>query len=133
MDLFNREIVGYSCGRKKDAKLVIEAFSTLKFPLDKIGIFHTDRGSEFKNKEIDNIIAVFNIRRSLSKKGSPYDNAVAEAGFKIIKTEFVKNKKFLNLKELKYKLNDYINWYNKRRIHGSLDNLTPKEYRIKHS
>ena len=49
--------------------------------LSKIKIFHTDRGNEFKNKIIDEVLKVFNIERSLSKKGCPYDNAVAEAGF----------------------------------------------------
>lgn len=58
INLFNREIVGYSAGPKKDAELVYEAFK---------------------------------IQRSLSKKGCPYDNAVAEAVYKIIKTEFAFN------------------------------------------
>ena len=40
-------------------------------------IFHTDRGNEFDNKTIDKILDIFGIERSLSKKGSPYDNAVA--------------------------------------------------------
>jgi len=55
-----------------------------------INIFHTDRGNEFKNKLIEDTLSAFNIKRSLSRKGCPYDNAVAEATFKIIKTEFIK-------------------------------------------
>jgi transposase InsO family protein len=62
-------------------------------------------------------------------KGCPYDNAVAEATFKIIKTEFVKNKVFASLEELQIELADYVNWFNNLRIHSSLDYLTPKEYR----
>ena len=58
--------------------------------LRQIQLFHTDRGNEFKNKLIDDALKTFNIQRSLSMKGCPYDNAVAEATFKIIKTEFVK-------------------------------------------
>jgi len=42
-------------------------------------MFHTDRGSEFKNKLIDKALETFNIQRSLSMKGCPYDNSVAEA------------------------------------------------------
>ena len=70
-NLFNREIVGYSVGAKKDANLVYEAFMNSTINLSKIKIFHTDRGNEFKNKIIDEVLKVFNIERSLSKKGMP--------------------------------------------------------------
>ena len=59
--------------------------------LKDVRIFHTDCGNEFKNQLIDETLEAFEITRSLSHKGCPYDNAVAEATFKIIKTEFVKN------------------------------------------
>lgn len=129
VDLFNREIIGYSAGRNKDAKLVKAAFLTVNENLNDISIFHTDRGNEFKNKVIDEVLDVFHISRSLSKKGCPYDNAVAEATFKIIKTEFVRNEKFDNLNELNYKLADYVNWFNNHRIHSSLDYLTPIQFK----
>ncbi len=133
LDLYNREIIGYSSGKNKDAKLVYEAFSKIDRPLDSINIFHTDRGSEFKNNIIEELLKTFNIKRSLSKKGCPYDNAVAEATFKIIKTEFVKKGIFASLEELKTKLFDYVNWYNNHRIHGALNYLTPIKYREKMS
>jgi transposase InsO family protein len=65
-------------------------------------------------------------------KGCPYDNAVAEATFKIIKTEFVRQYSFDNLDELNYELSDYVYWFNNQRIHSSLDYLTPVEYRNNH-
>jgi putative transposase len=129
MDLFNREIVGYAVGKKKDANLVHRAFSKIKTSLEKICIFHTDRGNEFKNEIIDELLNTFSITRSLSKKGCPYDNAVAEAAFKVIKTEFIHNTTFNSLEELEIKLFDYVNWYNSRRVHGSLGYLTPIEYK----
>jgi putative transposase len=49
-------------------------------------LYLTDRGSEFKNKSIDEALDTFGIDRSLSAKGIPYDNAVAEAAFKTLKT-----------------------------------------------
>ncbi|BDR73111.1 hypothetical protein K144316041_18190 [Clostridium tetani] len=88
--------------------------------LTKVEIFHTDRGNEFKNKIIDEVLKAFEIKRSLSKKGYPYDIAVAEAGYKIIKTEFVFNRTFKNLEELKRELKNYVLWYNYRRIHSAL-------------
>lgn len=129
VDLFNREIIGYSVGPHKTAKLVKQAFMTVRGSLEKINIFHTDRGNEFKNQLIEETLEAFDITRSLSQKGCPYDNAVAEATFKIIKTEFVKNQTFANLDALKLGLADYVNWFNNHRLHSSLGYLTPVEYR----
>lgn len=129
VDLYNREIIGFSAGKNKDAALVSKAFSTVKVNLNTIQIFHTDRGNEFKNQLIDDTLRAFKINRSLSMKGCPYDNAVAEATFKIIKTEFVKGYTFESLDDLKYRLSDYVNWFNNHRIHSSLGYLTPNEYK----
>lgn len=120
IDLYNREIVGFSVGKNKNALLVKKAFYSINAPLNTIKIFHTDRGSEFKNQEIDEIITTFGIKRSLSKKGCPYDNAVAESTYNIIKTEFVYGETFSSLRELEVKFFDYVNWYNNQRVHGTL-------------
>ena len=131
VNLFKREIVGYSAGSKKDAALVYEAFINSSINLSNIKIFHTDRGNEFKNKVIDDVLKTFDIKRSLSKKGCPYDNAVAEATYKVIKTEFAYNRIFENLDELKMDLRKYVLWYNNKRIHGSLNYMSPVEYRLR--
>lgn len=133
LDLWNREIVGYAAGVHKNAELVYKAFSKISYNLNNINIFHTDRGNEFKNKIIDELIENFNIERSLSKKGCPYDNAVAEATYKIIKTEFAYNRIFKSFEELETELFDYVNWYNNIRIHGSLDYKSPVVYRLQMS
>ncbi|MDD4753165.1 MAG: IS3 family transposase [Desulfitobacteriaceae bacterium] len=130
IDLYNREIIGYSAGKNKNAQLVSQAFASVPMNLNKIQIFHTDRGNEFKNQIIDDTLTAFGISRSLSMKGCPYDNAVAEATFKIIKTEFVNSQIFENLDKLKCQLADYVNWFNNYRIHSSLGYLTPYEYRL---
>lgn len=129
VDLYNREIIGYSAGANKTANLVRQAFATVEGSLTDIQIFHTDRGNEFKNQSIEETLEAFEITRSLSHKGCPYDNAVAEATFKVIKTEFVWNETFHTLGELHLKFSDYVNWYNHCRIHSSLGYLTPVQYR----
>lgn len=129
INLFNREIIGYSAGKNKTAELVYEAFLSSNVNLSEIQIFHTDRGNEFKNKIIDEVLKAFNIKRSLSHKGCPYDNAVAEATYKIFKTEFAFNKIFDSLDKLKHELADYVNWFNNKRIHGSLNYMSPVDYR----
>lgn len=98
--------------------------------LEKILIFHTDCGNEFKNRLLDETQKTFHIKHSLSMKGCPYNNAVAEATFKIIKTELVNGEVYETLKQLQYEQADYINWFNNHRIYSSLGYLTPKEYQL---
>lgn len=71
VDPCNREIVGHSAGPRKDARPVKPAFATPSFPISDIEVFHTDRGSEFDNAEIDPMLEAFGIERSLSAKGCP--------------------------------------------------------------
>ena len=129
LDLFNREIIGHSAGPNKDAALISRAFASVQGDLRQIQWFHTDRGSEFKNHKIDELLGTFEIGRSLSAKGCPYDNAVAEATYKIMKTEFVNQMNFQSLHHLELELSDYVNWFNKHRIHGTLGYMTPVQYR----
>jgi len=129
IDLYNREIISYNAGAKKDAALVYSTFINANINLEKVQLFHTDRGSEFKNEIIEDLLKNYGINRSLSKKGCPYDNAVAEATYKIFKTEFINGMKFDTLEQLDLELFDYINWYNRQRLHGSLGYKTPIEMR----
>jgi len=133
IDLYNREIIGYSSGSQKAAALVQRAFASVQYNLGRLKLFHTDRGSEFKNQLIDDTLETFSIERSLSEKGSPYDNAVAEAMFKTIKTEFVNDTIFPCQQALDLELFDYVNWFNNIRIHGSLNYLTPIEFKLLNS
>ena len=92
-------------------------------------MLQADRESEFKNKSIDEALDTFGIDRSLSAKATPYDNAVAEAAFKTLKTEFILYEQFASQEALDLGLFDYVNWYNNVRIHGSLGYQTPAEYK----
>ena len=87
-------------GTSLDTTLVYKAFSTVKGNLFEIRMFHTDRGSEFDNTLIDGLLESSRIDRSLSMKGCPYDNAVAESTFKMIKAEFVSCRRFDTLDQL---------------------------------
>lgn len=128
LDLCGRKIIGSAVGNQHNAKLVETAFYSVQTDLRNIKLFHTDRGSEFKNKIIEDILTAFGIERSLSAKGTPHDNAVAESMYNIIKTEFVFNREFTDLDEFKLYWFDYVNWYNNVRIHGSLGYQTPTQW-----
>ena len=67
IDLFNREIIGYSTGAHKDASLVYKAFASIKTNLKNSSLFHTDRGNEFKNKVIEDVLKTFAIKRSYKR------------------------------------------------------------------
>ena len=129
LDLFNREIIGYSCGKYKSAELVKRAFSRISYPLTEVSLFHTDRGKEFDNQTIETILQTFGITRSLSEKGCPYDNAVAESTYKSVKIEFVYPQHFETLEQLELELFDYVHWWNHLRLHGTLGYETPIQFR----
>ena len=101
VDLANRGIAGHSVGRTRDAGLVLGAFATLDFPLTDVQVFHTDRGSEFGNPRIDELLDVFGIKRSLSRKGNPYDNAVVESTNRLLKKELVYRNSYATIEQLR--------------------------------
>lgn len=105
------------------------AVAAFAFPISDIEVFHTDRGSEFDNAEIDLMLEAFGIERSLSAKGCPYDNAVDESTNRILKAELVHRETFGTTRELRAKLSDYVHWYNNFRIHSTLGYMSPVEFR----
>lgn len=109
--------------------LVHQALATIEEDLGYVEIFHTDRGKEFDNHTLDDLLHTFDIQRSLSHKGNPYDNAVAESTYKSLKIEFIYQHTFQTLYELQYHLMDYVNWWNKYRLHGSLGYVSPMDYK----
>ncbi|HZK00203.1 MAG TPA: IS3 family transposase, partial [Tissierellaceae bacterium] len=131
VDLANREVIGYSAGANKDASLIEKALLRCNYSLSDIKIFHSDRGREYDNIKVENILETFEIECSLSRKGNPYDNAVSEAMNKILKIEFIYQNKFETLEKLELQLAEYIYWYNNIRIHGSLGYISPIEYRYR--
>ena len=108
LDPYNREIVGHSCGPRKDAELVMAAFATLRSLISDVEVFHTDRGSEFDNAAIDEMLDAFGVERSLSRKGCPYDNAVVESTNRILKKELVYRQTYADIGQLRRGLNSYV-------------------------
>ncbi len=128
MDLANRAIAGHSTGTDRTADLVLAAFATLEFPLTDVEIFHTDRGSEFDNARIDELLETFDIQRSLSRKGNPYDNAVVETTNRLLKKELIYRNRYTSLEQLRNDVNDYVWWFNNQRLHSTLGYRSPNEF-----
>ena len=129
VDLHDREIIGCSYGRRKDAALVKAALSNIEFPLDEIESSHSERGPEFCNAEIDAIPADFGIARSVSRPGNPHDNAVVESTSHILKRELVAGGRFGSEEELRAALFDWVNWHDNFRIRSTLGCMSPVELR----
>ena len=129
VDLRNREIVGHAASGRKDARLAKAAFATLGFPPADIDVLRANRGSEFANPGIDDLTEAFDIRRSLSRKGNPRDNAVIEPANRILKKELIYRRAFTDLGQLRRELNSYVRWRNEKRMHSTLGYMSPVEFR----
>lgn len=129
VDLYNREIVGCSCGRRKDAPPVKAAFSDVEFPLTGIEVFHSDRGAESCNAEIDAILTASGIEGSASRPGNPRDDAVAESTNHILKREPVAGRRLGSEEEPRAAPLDWADWHDNFRIHSTLGYMSPVEFR----
>lgn len=131
IDLADRMVVGWNVSdNMTDTDTVIAAFQKAlknRKPAAKL-IFHSDRGSQYASKFFRQILAQNNCVQSMSRKGNCWDNAVAESFFKTIKVESLNRHKFTSIQQVRSVVFRYIDgWYNTKRIHTSLGNLSPRE------
>lgn len=131
MDLADRKIVGWSLSEDMTTENTV--FKAWKSAINTRGIqdnfiFHSDRGVQYASNKMSSIFS-FNrkITQSMSRKGNCWDNAVAESFFKTIKYECLLRYKFKSYEQLYSCINEYLIWYNTKRLHSSLGYLTPLE------
>ncbi len=91
-------------------------------------MLHPNRGSEFANARIDEMLEVFGIERSLSRKGCPYDNAAIESTNRLLKTSIVYGRAYATTEDLRREVNQWVRFYNNERIHTTLG-MSPVEFR----
>lgn len=130
IDLFSRRVIAYKISSKIDARLVLDTFeSALKnrnYPENVI--FHSDRGSQYTSDEFRKRLDRASFIQSFSKKGHPYDNAVAEAFFKFLKLEETNRRSYASFDELELSVFEYIHFYNFKRPHSANDLLSPIQF-----
>lgn len=132
LDLYNREIVGWSMSRSLETKLVLEA---LDGAMSKVNsgteiIFHSDRGSQYASEAYRTFLENKNIIPSMSRRGNCYDNAYVESWFSSLKKEWIYRMDYSTESELRNLVFEYIEvWYNKKRKHSSLGYLSPERYK----
>jgi len=134
MDLFTKKIVGYSFSKTMDTKITLEALNRAykkQKPENKI-IIHSDRGSQYISDIFRNKAKNLGFIQSFSAKGNPYDNAVIESFHAILKKEEVHHNKYRDYHDASLAIFQFIEgWYNRNRIHSSIDYMTPNEFEKK--
>lgn len=91
-------------------------------------IFHSDQGVQYASSQMSNLFYQSNkMTQSMSRKGNCWDNAVAESFFKTLKYECTNRYRFKSILQAEMVINEYISWYNYKRLHSALDYKTPAE------
>ncbi len=131
LDLFNGEIITYTIGSRPTYSLVSEmlekSFERLK-DRDEL-LIHSDQGWHYQMKQYRDALKERGITQSMSRKGNCYDNAVIENFFGIMKSEFLYLNEFESIEQFKKELEEYMDYYNQKRIKTKLKGKSPIEYR----
>ena len=130
-DMFTKQLAGWSVSDTLEADFVVKALrkAIFKGMIRKNAIIHTDRGSQYVSNAYRNLLKQHGFRQSMSRKGNCYDNAQAESFFARFKIELLDGGKFDCLETAKTETFGYIEgYYNRRRPHSTLNNLTPDEF-----
>lgn len=130
MDLFNREIKGWDVSGSMDAentkKSLLNAVKATPASLKEL-TFHSDQGVQYCSRAVRDKLKLLDITQSMSRKGNCYDNAFVESFFHTLKNELEKTC-FKDLAEAKKMIFEYINWYNRERLHSPLGYMSPLDY-----
>ena len=131
MDLFSRNIIGWSLKENMKTELALDA---LKMALSRRKfipglLHHSDRGVQYASKEYQKKLFQNKIICSMSRKGECYDNAVVESFFHTLKTELVYNTEFQTKQQAREAIFEYIEvFYNRERLHSTLGFMSPYEF-----
>jgi transposase InsO family protein len=131
IDLSSRRVVGWALADHMRTELISDAllmaFGSRRPPAGVI--FHSDRGCQYTSRDFRKLATDHGVVLSLGRKGTCWDNAVAESFFATIKRELIDRRPWPTIAGLRRAIFDWIEgWYNTRRLHSSLDYLSPARY-----
>lgn len=129
-DLYDNSIVAYKTSKEQSIKLVLDTIKAAKAKVKVTGELqlHSDQGFQYTSQAYFNLTQSYGIKQSMSRRGNPYDNALAENFFSILKTECIHRAKLNSYEEASLLIAEYINFYNNFRIQAKTK-LTPFEKR----
>lgn len=134
MDTWNNEILTYSLSsRRGDRMTYISGLNGLidikkNFPGLEM-VLHTDQGSVYASKAFNDLLPLYGILHSMSRAGTPTDNAAMEAINGWIKAEVFMDMHITCNENIHQEIDDYIKFFNEERPAYSLNYLTPRQYR----
>lgn len=129
-DLFDNSIVAYQTSRQQTVTLVLD---TIRSAMQKEKVagelhLHSDQGFQYTSQAYFNLTKQYGITPSMSRRGNPYDNAMAENFFSLIKTECLSRMKIPSVEQAQMLIDDYIHFYNFERFQ-LIYRLTPFQKR----
>jgi transposase InsO family protein len=134
LDVFTRRVIGWAMHQILDAQLVISALRmalTQRRPGQPL-IIHSDRGAQFASAAYRQVLTQHRLLASMSRKGNCYDNAFIESFWSTLKYELVYHHRFATLAQARTAIFDYIEtFYNRTRLHSSLDYQSPVNFESK--
>lgn len=133
LDLGRRKVVGWALGTNPTAELACRALRNALLKERPSGglIHHSDRGCQYTSKAYRRLLEENKITGSMSRKGSPYDNAPMESFFQTLKTEHIYKQSFQTIEQATASLKNWIDvYYNCRRLHSALGYKSPLFYEL---
>lgn len=131
MDLGSRKIIGWAMADHMETSLIEEALKhalSVRTPA-KGWIHHSDQGAQYTSNDYTDLLKEHTAKISMSRKGTPGDNACIEAFHSTIKKELIHRQTIETIQEGKKLVENYIVYfYNERRRHSSLGYLSPNQY-----
>lgn len=129
-DAFSHKVVGYQVAENLEAVACIEALRMALKTLTKSEnrlIHHSDRGIQYCSSGYVNLLQDHGVEISMTEKGDPLENAIAERINGIIKNEYLFDKQINDINQARKELHKAIHLYNEERPHMSIGLLTPKD------
>jgi putative transposase len=133
LDLFNRQIVGWSMKPHMRQELVVDALRMAWFrrrPAPGL-IMHSDRGSQYCGKEFTRALKAYGMKASMSRKGDCWDNAPTESLWGSLKVGRLYGMKFATRRAAMDEIVDWVTFYNHQRLHSTLGYLSPMQFERK--
>jgi putative transposase len=131
LDMYNSEIISYEISEhpvlEQVTNMLQKAFA--KIPDNTQLIFHSDQGWQYQNEKYQKMLCSKGIRQSMSRKGNCLDNSVMENFFGLLKSELLYLQDFSSMEDFQVKLEEYLDYYNNRRIKSKLKGMSPVAFR----
>ena len=132
IDLFSRQVVGWSLRADMTSSIVIDAMRMAWFsrhPSKQAGLmFHSDRGSQYASGAFRDVLKEYGINSSMSRRGNCWDNACSETLFGSLKVERLHGQRFETRRQAKDETLAWLLWYNCERLHSTLAYVSPVQF-----